>query len=189
MEKTFHAEEKEKSEKAAKRERKYLRKGRIINLRLDTIRIGDVDRTFEIVEHPGAVAMIPITADGKILLVRQWRRAIEKIILEIPAGTLEKDEEPAVCAQRELQEEIGFYAHKLTHLGGFYTAPGFCSEYIHLYLAENLEKKALEADEDEGIDVVAMTLQEALHKVKTNEINDAKTILALCRYQLEHARR
>ncbi len=172
-------------EKAAKPSSRYLHKGKILQIRLDTFQKEGKERTFEIVEHPGAVAILPITSKGDIILVRQWRRAAETILLEIPAGTLEKRENPASCAQRELQEETGFYAHSLLPYGGFYTVPGFCTEFIHLFIAKDLEKRPLPADDDEGIDVIVVSLKEALQLIQKEEIKDAKTILALYKYNYE----
>lgn len=182
---TENAKEKMLEEKAAKHSSQYLHKGKILQIRLDTFRKEGKEKTFEIVEHPGAVAILPITSSGSILLVRQWRRAAQEILLEIPAGTLEKREDPSSCAQRELREETGFYAHSLLPYGGFYTVPGFCTEFIHLFIAKELEKKPLPADDDEGIDLITVSLKEALQLIEKQEIKDAKTILALYKYSYE----
>lgn len=158
-------------------------KGSLISLRSDRIKSlhGSIHQ-YDIVEHPGAVVIVPIDQDKKIHFVKQYRRASKKILLELPAGTLEKNEEPLYCAQRELQEEIGFKARKITSLGGFYTAPGFCNEYLHLFLAKELEKSPLKGDDSEMIDCVTFTLDEALYLIETGEILDAKTICGIYRY-------
>lgn len=171
-------------EKRGPIQRETLYRGRIISLRKETLHVeGENPRKWEIVEHPGAVVLVPVTAEGNILLVSQWRRAIGKIILELPAGTLEEKEGPLVCAGRELQEETGFKAGTITPLGGFYSAPGFCTEYLHLFVAEDLQESPLDPDDDEGIDVVSVSLDEALTMIDDGSIVDAKTIAGILRYQ------
>src|SRR6476619_2033559 len=128
-------EEEAQLEASARVESEMVYKGKRLSLRVDKI-TDATGRTYkrEIIIHPGAVVMVPVDKEGNILLVRQWRRASNRILLELPAGTLEEGEEPAYTAGRELQEEIGFQAGKLTPLGGFFSAPGFCTEYLHLFL-------------------------------------------------------
>ncbi|MCB1074199.1 MAG: NUDIX hydrolase [Simkania sp.] len=170
-------------EKEAHIERQKIHEGRIITLAQDQIQYENgQEKTFDIVLHPGAVAMIPINAEGKMILVKQWRRAARQILLELPAGTLEAAEDPLECAQRELQEEIGFEARSITSLGGFFTAPGFCNEYIYLFLAKDLHPNPLVGDDSEEIDTVALTLEEAMEMIDQNEIVDAKTIAGIYRY-------
>jgi ADP-ribose pyrophosphatase len=137
--------------------------------------------TFErdTIVHPGAVAIIPFDAKGRVLLVRQFRPAIQDWLLEIPAGTLEKGEQPLACAKRELIEEIGFAAKTWKKLGAVFTAPGFCSEKIHLFKATNLKPAFAEQDEDEHIEPASMTMAEIRKAVKTGKIVDAKTLSAL----------
>ncbi|MBS0626251.1 MAG: NUDIX hydrolase [Verrucomicrobia bacterium] len=159
-------------------------KGRIINLRLDTYQFGERPKIAEIVEHPGAVTIIPVDSEGRIILVRQWRRAAKEILYELPAGTLEAGEEPIVCAQRELQEEIGFKAKKIVPLGGFYTAPGFCSEFLYLFLAEDLFPSQLPPDDDESIELAFVPIEEALDMIRQNQLRDAKTVAGILRYAL-----
>jgi ADP-ribose pyrophosphatase len=157
--------------------------GRLISVRSDTIKDEkDSIHRYDIVMHPGAVVMIPIHKDGKIHFVKQWRRAAKDILIELPAGTLEKNENPVDCAKRELQEEIGYKAKRMTHLGGFFTAPGFCTEYLHLFLAEDLIKSALIGDDTEKIDPCVLSLQEALDWIEKGRIQDAKTICGIYRY-------
>ncbi len=138
----------------------------------------------EIVKHPGAVAILPIDKDGNLVLIKQWRIASGEILLEIPAGTLEPSEPPKECAIRELQEEIGFKPRSLTPLGGFFTAPGFCNEFIHLFLAEDLEVSHLKAEDTDGIDIVVVSLEEAQALALNGKIRDGKTLSALLLYQL-----
>ncbi|MGH7144120.1 MAG: NUDIX hydrolase [Planctomycetota bacterium] len=128
------------------------------------------------VVHGGAVALWPLTADGKIVMVRQFRHCIEESLLEVCAGTLEKGEDPAVCADRELREETGFRAARLTHIGAIYSAPGFCTEKLHCYLAEGLERAPLPPDADEQIELEYLTTADFEAKVAAGEICDAKTL-------------
>lgn len=170
-------------EAKAKVQRKKLHQGRIISLVEDRVEYADSQvKIFDLVFHPGAVAMIPIDSSGKIILVRQWRRAANQILTELPAGTLEGNEDPAECAQRELREEIGMEAKEIVSLGNFFTAPGFCSECIHLYLAKELRSNPLVAEDTDEIDTYALTLDEALDQIDEGKIIDAKTIAGIYRY-------
>ncbi len=175
---TNHAAEQEELERNAPIERTMVHQGRIVSLRTDRWK----DHVWDIVLHPGAVVILPVLPDGRLLLVKQWRRAIGRILVELPAGTLETHEPVAVCAQRELQEETGFFSHELISLGGFYSAPGFCSEYLHFFLALQLEKAPLAPDEDEAIDLLTLTLDEVWEMIRTGEICDSKTIAGVARY-------
>src|SRR5262245_41813107 len=122
--------------------------GKIVRLRVDDVRLPDGhESTREVVEHNAAVAIVPVAPDGRIVMVRQYRLPAGRVMLEVPAGTLDGDEDPETAAQRELQEETGLRAARLTRLGGFWVAPGYCTEYIHIYLAENLSESRLVADE------------------------------------------
>jgi ADP-ribose pyrophosphatase len=151
--------------------------GRLINLRVDQVRTSTgVESVREIVEHPGAVAVIALDEAGQVLLVKQYRHAVRAVTLEIPAGTLEPDEDPLVAAQRELREETGYRAGKLDRLGGIYTAPGFSTEYIHFYLATQLTADRLSMDEDEVIDVSRSPLAAAVDLIQTGKIDDGKTV-------------
>jgi ADP-ribose pyrophosphatase len=136
------------------------------------------------VKHPGAVVVVTIDAEGKLILEKQWRFAAGKITLELPAGTLDEGEDPKDCAQRELQEEIGYKAGKIERIGGFYSAPGFCSEYLTLFLAQDLEPSQLQPDAHEDIEIVRYTLDEAVELIKNGMISDAKTIAGILQYRL-----
>ncbi len=161
-------------------DRKPIYQGRIVNLYLETVRLPDGRTTTrEVVRHGGAVAMIPLYEDGQVVLVRQYRLPAGRELLEVPAGTLEAGEEPLDCAVRELQEEVRLRPGKLTRLGGIFVAPGYTSEYIHLYLATELTPSELRADDDEFLEVVTMPLEEALGLIDRGEIADGKTIAAL----------
>jgi ADP-ribose pyrophosphatase len=170
-------------EKAGIWEKRDIYQGRIISVRSETLeRAGKTPHTWDLVIHPGAVVILPITFDEKILLVKQWRRAAQKILIELPAGTLEHGESPAFSAQRELQEETGYRAEELTPLGGFFSAPGFCTEYLHLFLARNLVLSPLDCDENEAIDLLPLSLNEALRMIDQHLILDAKTIAGILLY-------
>jgi len=158
--------------------------GKIIGLKLETYRLGQKTKIAEIVRHPGAVVIVPVDAEGNLLLVRQWRRAANEILIELPAGTLEPNEPPATAALRELQEETGYAAKALIPLGGFFSAPGFCTEYLHLFAAEGLSPAPLPPDDDEQIDLLSLPLADAFQMIEKGEIQDAKTIAGLFRYQL-----
>jgi len=136
-----------------------------------------------VMRHPGAVAMIPLTDDGDVILVDQYRFAAAQNTLEIPAGTLEPGEDPIVCAQRELQEEAGYFPGELVHLGEIFVAPGITDERIQLYLARDLHSSHLPADEDEMIQVVRMPFSEAITQIQSGKIRDAKTIIGLLQAQ------
>ena len=135
----------------------------------------------EVVVHPGAVAMVPVDDSQHVLLVRQFRLPAGKVVLEIPAGTLEPGEEPEQCAIRELQEEIGRKPGTIESLGGVYTAPGYTTEFIHLFYTTDLIEASLEADADELIEVVRLPYAEALQRIENGEIDDAKTVTGLLR--------
>lgn len=171
-------------EKDACRESEEMHRARSFWVRRDIYHLEDGQhKQWDIVVHPGAVVLIPVTKEGRLLLVKQWRRATETILLEFPAGTLEAGEEPSVCAQRELREETGYRADKILSLGGFFSAPGFCTEYLHLFLALDLMQAPLESeDSDEAIDLFSFTCNQVEQMIETGQIQDAKTIAAFYRY-------
>ena len=156
--------------------------GRIVKLDLLEVRLPDgKEAKREIIRHPGAVAMVALDAQKKVLLVRQFRAAAGKILVEIPAGTLNPGEQPLACAQRELQEETGFRAGKFQPLGGIYTAPGYTSEFIHLFYATELSESRLAHDDDEFIEVLHVTMSEALAMIDRGDIADGKSVAGLLR--------
>ncbi len=165
-------------------ESKWVYRGRIVNLKLETYRFGERTKVAEIVHRPNCIAIVPIDPHGRIVLVQQWRRAVGEIMVELPAGTIEENEKPIDCANRELREETGFASKEIIPLGGFYSTPGFCSEYMHLFAAKQLYSSPLPPDQDEAIDLLFLTLDEAIQQIKNNQIHDAKTVAGILRYAL-----
>lgn len=156
--------------------------GRVISLKVDDVQLPNgATAKREIVNHPGAVAVIAFTAEGKLVVVEQYRKALERSIVEIPAGKLEPEEQPAATARRELEEETGYACKELTYLQTFATSPGFADEVIHLFIARGLtpvqEKAAL--DDDEFVELMEITLQEAEAMMASGAIYDAKTAYAV----------
>lgn len=173
-----------KIDQKVKRVRKTLFQGKIIKLHVDRLACSDnAFKNFELVEHPGAVAVLPIRDDGKLMLIKQYRHAIQKILIEVPAGCLERGEKIKDCAQRELREEIGFSAKTFILLGNYFSTPGFSTEVIHIYVAKGLKKDPLICDDDEGIDLFPTTLKEALKLLENNKIYDLKTVAAILMYK------
>lgn len=159
---------------------KSLYEGRVIDLFLEQVELPNgKSSTREIVKHPGAVAIIPMNDQGKLLLVRQYRKPLDKIIYEIPAGKLEKGEAPEACAYRELEEETGFKTERLEKIVSFYTSPGFADELIHIYFTDELTEGQVQLDEDEFLDLAEVTLEEAKVMITDGRINDAKTVYAV----------
>lgn len=133
----------------------------------------------DIVKHPGACAIIPFINENEVILIEQFRKPLERTILEIPAGKLNKNESPITCAHRELEEETGYKAKDMIYLGKIATAPGFCDEIIHLFKATNLYSGTKACDEDEFTDIKKFTLDEIKSLIKKGEIIDTKTISIL----------
>ncbi|WP_203332710.1 NUDIX domain-containing protein [Planococcus beigongshangi] len=167
-------------EKTISSERIY--EGKVINLKVDEVKLpnGNTSKR-ELIEHPGAVAILAITPERKIIMVEQYRKALERSIIEVPAGKIEKGEAPEVTAMRELEEETGYTASALELIQSFSTSPGFADEVIHLYLAEGLEKAETGAalDEDEFVELLEVTIEEAEEMMGDNRIYDAKTAFAV----------
>jgi len=161
---------------------KSIYQGKVISLKVDDVLLPNgKESKREIVNHPGAVAIIAITAEGKLVLVEQYRKALERSIIEIPAGKLEPGEKPEYTARRELEEETGYGCHSLQYLQSFATSPGFADEIIHLFVAKDLykiEEKA-DLDEDEFVELLEVTVSEAEEMVKEQKIYDAKTAFAV----------
>jgi ADP-ribose diphosphatase len=140
----------------------------------------------EIVEHPGAVAIVAIDGDGMVALVRQLREATRKHLLEVPAGTLEPGESPLACAQRELEEETGLRGGEWRELGAFYSTPGFCREYMHVFAAEGVDTGQASPEADEDLELVRWRVDEIADRL--GELEDAKTIAGLLLYLRETSR-
>ena len=156
--------------------------GRAVKLRVDTVeKPNRKTTTREIVEHGDCVAVVVLDSKDNVILVRQFRKAVGKTLLEIPAGGIDSDELPITCVRRELQEEIGYLPNKIDKLGGFYAAPGYCTEYLHLYLATHLMPRRLEAEDTEDIEVVRVPLSRIPDLIASGEICDAKSIVGLLR--------
>lgn len=137
-----------------------------------------------VVRHPGAVVVLPMLTDSTALFLRQYRHAVQETIIELPAGALEKGEDPLLAAKRELAEEAGCQAEDWISLGSFYPAPGFCSEIQHAFLARGLSPKTLPPDEDEIIEPFTLDLKDAAKLIARGEIKDSKTIAVIARAQL-----
>jgi len=162
--------------------------GRFIRVSLEEHWLPDGRRgAFEIVRHPGGAAVLPVLEDGRVLLIRQFRPAVDTSILELPAGKLEAGEEPLLCAARELEEETGYRAGRLEPLGQMWTAVGFCDELLHLFLARDLSRGEQALEPDEFIETIPLPLDEALALLRRGEIRDGKTQLALLLYAAQHA--
>ncbi|MBK3494285.1 NUDIX hydrolase [Viridibacillus sp. YIM B01967] len=161
---------------------KKIFEGRVISVKVDDVTLPNGSTsTRELVTHPGAVAIIPITNEGKIVLVEQYRKPLERSIIEIPAGKLEKGEKPEYTAIRELEEETGYGSKKFTYVQSFATSPGFADEVIHIYAARDLYRIENPAglDEDEFVELLEVTLEEAEQMIRDERIYDAKTVFAI----------
>ena len=159
---------------------RYAYRGKIINVRVDQVQLASGRETVrEVVEHPGAVAIVPVEDNGNILLVRQYRYAVGRELLEIPAGTREPDESAEACELREIEEEVGMQARKLELLTSFYISPGWCNEEIVIYRAWDLRASRVDPDDDEVIDIVSVAPADVPRLIAEREVADAKTITAL----------
>lgn len=167
--------------------RKTVFAGRVLDVGLEEHRLpnGRV-ASFEIVRHPGGAAVLPVLADGRVLLIHQFRPAVDRMVYEIPAGRLEPEEDTEQCVRRELAEETGYTAGSLEPLGGLWSTVGFCDEYIALYLARDLTPVGQALEADEVIELCPLSLDEAMERLDRDEILDGKTQLALLRYSRLH---
>lgn len=169
-------------------ERQVLYNGKKLRLELHHLENEDTGKRIarEIVVHNGAVVVLPIMSDGKVLFIRNRRYAVGQILLELPAGTLERNEDPINCAGRELLEETGFVAGRLKTLGNFFTSPGILTEKMYAYLAYDLEQSHQALEEDEEIELQPIDLQEAVEMIGRGEIIDGKTIATILLYHGFH---
>ena len=172
--------------KRLNRELKF--KGKIIDFYQDTIEVdGDHTVVWDFIKHKGAAAVVPVTEDGRILMVRQYRNALDRYTLEIPAGALDSEDEPGLtCAARELEEETGYRSDNLERLITLRTTVAFCNERIEVYVAKNLIPSKQHLDEDEFIDLKAYSLDDLKQKIFTGEIEDAKTVASLMAYAVKY---
>jgi len=154
--------------------------GKIINLRIDTVELENQKYAKrEIIEHKGASAIIAINEKDEIILVRQYRKAVEDFLYELPAGLINVSEDPMECAVRELREETGYEAKDITKIFEFYSSPGFSNEKIHLYKAENITFISTKFDEDEFIEIITVNKEEAKRMVDSGRIADSKTLVGI----------
>lgn len=160
---------------------KHIYKARVFDVYEDTLRLPDArEVTYSRIQHGQSVAMVPLTLQNEVILIKQFRHATGDYLIEIPAGTMDKGPESAAeCAQRELAEETGFQAKSLVKLFEGYSLPGYCSEYMYYYLARDLYPAPLPPDHDEFIEQVPVPLAQALAMVSSGEIKDAKTALGI----------
>ena len=159
--------------------------GIVVNIRRDIVMLqnGNTSKR-EVVEHPGGVGIIPLTKDNKVLMVRQYRYCMEEELLEIPAGKLDKGEDPFECAKRELSEETGCTAGKIIDLGKIYSSPGFCKETLYLYLAMDLKHGEMHLDENELLCVEEIDLDVLIDMIKNNKLYDAKSIVGILKTKM-----
>lgn len=160
-----------------------IHKGRVLDIGVERVRLpSGVETDLEMIRHPGAAAIVPLTERGEILLVHQFRHAADGMLWEVPAGTLAPGEEPRACAHRELEEEAAVRAAEMIDLGFILPAPGYTDERIHLFLARGLEPATQNLDADEVItDVRAVPVAEVLRQIAAAELIDAKSVAAICR--------
>ena len=158
--------------------------GRLLDVRRDVVRLPNGNSSVrEWIKHPGAVCIIPRLPNNKIGLIRQYRYPVQKEMIELPAGKLEENEKPEICAMRELEEEIGYQTEKLTFLTHIHPAIGFSNERMWLYLAEDLTKTNEKKDQDEFLELNPMTLKQAMKLVMDGKITDVKTVIGLFWFQ------
>lgn len=161
-------------------------KGKIITVKKLEVRLSNNKKALrEIVEHSGAVCILALTNDNKVILVKQYRKAAEETLWEVPAGKLEKDEDPLACGKRELEEETGYKASYWKKIGEFYASPGYCNELIHMYFAKDLTLGSMNLDEDEILDSFTLTIEEVKELIDKSLIKDLKTQAALSFLLLE----
>ena len=157
--------------------------GRVVKLRVDNVRLpGGRQTKREVVEHSDCVVIVAVDADDNVLLVKQFRKPVETELLEIPAGCIEPGEEPVATVRREMREETGYLPRSIKRMGGFYSTPGFCTEYLHLYLATDLVPERLYASDTESIELVRVSLSQVAELINSGSICDAKSIAGLLLY-------
>ena len=170
-------------EKTIRLKRELAYTGMILKIYRDTVVANGIEEVYDYVHHDGAAAVLPVTKDGKILMVRQYRNALDRFTLEIPAGKLDAPDEPKIeCAARELEEETGFRSENLEFLMTVNTTVAFCDERIGVYIAKDLIPSKQHLDTDESIDVEEWEVKDLLHLIYSGKMTDAKTIAAILAY-------
>jgi len=162
--------------------------GKVFDLKVDQIIYDSGNEGIrEVAVHPGGAVIVPVKEDGKIVMVKQFRYPFQKFLIELPAGKLDKNEDPMHCAIRELEEETGYKSENVIKLGSIYTTPGFCSEELHIYLAKNLVPGNHDREEGEdGMEIFEFTIEEIEGKIRSGEIVDSKTICGI--YMMKNTR-
>lgn len=162
-------------------ESRRIYQGRVVSLRVDTVRLEPkgTEAIREVVEHAPGVTIVPVDAQGMVILVRQFRTPAQQTLLECPAGTMEEGETPEQAVHRELLEETGYRAQRLVRLGGFWMSPGFCTEFMHAYLALGLEPGPAQQEADEDIQLERVPSSRIPDLVRSGQVQDAKSIAAL----------
>ena len=160
-------------------ESKTIFRGRVFEVTVDTVTEAEKTYVRDVVHHPGSAVIVPVFDDGTIALVRQYRHPAVRYLLEVPAGTLRRGEVPEDGAKRELEEELGVTCGRLEKLSEFFVSPGFCEEKMWVYLATELTETAQQLDDDEILAVVRIPFSQALSRITTGEIEDAKTIIGV----------
>ncbi len=175
-------------EKTLKSEMVY--RGKVLNLRRDEVMtVSGKPSIREIVEHGGGVALVAVTDKGKVIMERQFRKPLERVVLEIPAGKLENGEDPLSAAGRELAEETGYRAEKIEYLTKYYPSVGYCQEALYMYLCTGLTKGQTDLDEDEAIDIYEYSFEELYDMIDHGELEDGKTMAALLAAQIRLAKK
>ena len=164
-------------------------RGRLVNVRVDTVETATGSGTREVVEHPGAVLLIALDGEDNVFMVRQYRHPVGRVLLELPAGTIDEGEDAEACAVRELREETGYRPRRIERLCSFFLSPGYSTEEIHLFLASDLEEAPLDTGDEEDLSSARIPFAEALRRVESGEICDAKSMAALLLYARRRERR
>lgn len=163
--------------------------GKVFSVKVDDIQYNGSGNlaTRQVAVHPGGAVIVPVLNNGKIIFVKQYRYPHNEVILELPAGKLDKGEEPLHCAIRELKEETGYTSNNIIKLGKIYTTPGFCNEVLHIFLAKDLTEGNHEREEgEEGMELIELSIEEAEEKIRNGEIVDAKTICGITMLKLNY---
>ncbi|MEJ5352709.1 MAG: NUDIX hydrolase [Melioribacteraceae bacterium] len=163
--------------------------GKVFSVKVDDIQYNGSGNlaTRQVAVHPGGAVIVPVLNNGKIIFVKQYRYPHNEVILELPAGKLDKGENPLHCAIRELKEETGYISQNIVKLGKIYTTPGFCNEVLHIFLAKDLTEGNHEREEgEEGMELIELTIEEAEEKIRNGEIVDAKTICGITMLKLNN---